>query len=42
MLVIMALVTTFATTPVLNLVIGDRGFADSPAPAPDGLSARGH
>lgn len=30
MLVIMALVTTFATTPVLQLIIGDRGFADVP------------
>jgi len=34
MLVIMALVTTFATTPVLHLVMGERGFADAPAPAP--------
>jgi Kef-type K+ transport system membrane component KefB len=31
MLVIMALVTTFLTTPVLNLIIGERGFADAPA-----------
>lgn len=30
MLVIMALVTTFATTPVLGVVVGDRGFADVP------------
>ena len=28
------LVTTFATTPVLNLIMGDRGFADDPDPAP--------
>ncbi|HEY0134481.1 MAG TPA: cation:proton antiporter [Nannocystis sp.] len=34
MLVIMALVTTFATTPVLNMVMGERGFADAPARAP--------
>ncbi len=34
MLVIMALVTTFATTPILNLVMGERGFADAPARAP--------
>ena len=34
MLVIMALVTTFATTPVLHLVMGERGFADAPARAP--------
>ena len=32
MLVIMALVTTFATTPVLDLLLGKRGFADEPAP----------
>jgi Kef-type K+ transport system membrane component KefB len=31
MLVIMALVTTFTTTPVLNLIMGKRGFADEPA-----------
>ncbi len=38
MLVIMALVTTFATTPILDLVTGERGFADAPAPAPaDGV-----
>ena len=37
-LVIMALVTTFATTPILQLVLGDRGFADEPAPAPVGLA----
>lgn len=36
MLVLMALVTTFATTPILDLVLGERGFADAPAPAPDG------
>jgi Kef-type K+ transport system membrane component KefB len=36
MLVLMALVTTFATTPILQLVLGERGFADAPAPAPDG------
>lgn len=38
MLVIMALVTTFATTPILDAVTGERGFADTPAPAPaDGI-----
>ena len=31
MLVIMALVTTFATTPILDLILGKRGFADEPA-----------
>ena len=40
MLVIMALVTTFATTPILQLVLGDRGFADEPAPAPVGQTGR--
>jgi Kef-type K+ transport system membrane component KefB len=34
MLVIMALVTTFTTTPVLNLIMGKRGFADEPAAHP--------
>jgi len=38
--VIMALVTTFATTPILQLVLGDRGFADEPAPAPVGQTGR--
>ncbi len=33
MLVIMALVTTFATTPLLHLVMRKRGFADEPATA---------
>ncbi len=33
MLVIMALVTTFATTPILHVVMGKRGFADAPARA---------
>ena len=32
MLVIMALVTTFSTTPVLDLLLGKRGFADETAP----------
>lgn len=32
MLVIMALVTTFATTPLLHLIMGKRGFVDDPAP----------
>jgi Kef-type K+ transport system membrane component KefB len=39
MLVLMALVTTFATTPVLDLVLGERGFADAPASAPAGKVA---
>ncbi len=30
MLVVMALVTTFATTPILGLIMGRRGFADAP------------
>ena len=34
MLVIMALVTTFATTPLLHLVMRKRGFADEPATVP--------
>jgi Kef-type K+ transport system membrane component KefB len=34
MLVLMALVTTFATTPILHAVLGERGFADAPAAAP--------
>ncbi len=33
MLVLMALVTTFATTPLLDLVLGRRGFADELTPA---------
>ncbi len=40
MLVIMALVTTFATTPILQLVLGDRGFADEPVAAPVGQAGR--
>jgi Kef-type K+ transport system membrane component KefB len=32
MLIIMALVTTFATTPILDLILGKRGFADDPLP----------
>lgn len=40
MLVIMALVTTFATTPILQLVLGDRGFADAPTTAPMGEARR--
>jgi Kef-type K+ transport system membrane component KefB len=32
MMVLMALVTTFATTPVLDLILGQRGFADEPPP----------
>mgnify|MGYP001589272409 CR=1 FL=1 len=28
MLVLMALVTTFATTPLLDLILGKHGFAD--------------
>ena len=31
MLVIMALVTTFSTTPMLHLILGRRGLADAPA-----------
>jgi Kef-type K+ transport system membrane component KefB len=34
MLVIMALVTTFSTTPALQLIMGRRGLADAPAAAP--------
>ena len=34
MLVLMALITTFTTTPVLNLIMGERGFADAPEPEP--------
>ena len=34
MLVIMALVTTFATTPLLHLVMRKRGFEDEPATVP--------
>jgi Kef-type K+ transport system membrane component KefB len=34
MLVIMALVTTFATTPLLHLVMRKRGFADEPTTVP--------
>jgi Kef-type K+ transport system membrane component KefB len=30
MLVIMALVTTFSTTPLLNLIVYERGLADAP------------
>ena len=40
MLVLMALVTTFATTPILQLVLGSRGFADAPAAAPNGHGVR--
>ena len=36
MLVIMVLVTTFATTPVLTLIVGRRGFADETAPGAEG------
>lgn len=36
MLVLMALVTTFSTTPVLNLLMRGRGLADAPAAAPAG------
>jgi Kef-type K+ transport system membrane component KefB len=32
MLVVMALVTTFATTPLLGWVLGPRGFEEEPAP----------
>lgn len=37
MFVLMALVTTFTTTPILNLIMGKRGFADEPEPSPDGV-----
>ncbi|MCY3003188.1 MAG: cation:proton antiporter [Planctomycetota bacterium] len=37
MMVIMALVTTFMTTPLLDLLLGRRGFGDPP---PDALPAR--
>jgi Kef-type K+ transport system membrane component KefB len=41
MLVVMALATTFATTPVLDLILGKRGFADEPLQqsVPQGPSA---
>jgi len=39
MLVIMALVTTFATTPILNLIMGKRGLADEPVAAPESARA---
>lgn len=39
MMVIMALVTTFMTTPLLDLLLGRRGFGDPP---PDALPARTH
>jgi Kef-type K+ transport system membrane component KefB len=39
MLVLMALVTTFATTPILHVVLGERGFADTPAGQPEGHAA---
>jgi Kef-type K+ transport system membrane component KefB len=38
MLVLMALVTTFSTTPVLALALGKRGFADEPVTTPAGAS----
>jgi Kef-type K+ transport system membrane component KefB len=34
MLVIMALVTTFSTTPMLHLIMGRRGLSDAPAGVP--------
>jgi Kef-type K+ transport system membrane component KefB len=42
MLVIMALVTTFSTTPILDLILGKRGFADMPAADPADLQRIGH
>lgn len=39
MLVLMALVTTFSTAPLLRLVMGSRGFADDPVPEPNGRIA---
>ena len=39
MFVIMALVTTLSTTPVLQLITGDRGFGADPATEPDGSTA---
>jgi Kef-type K+ transport system membrane component KefB len=41
MLVIMALVTTFATTPVLHLIMGRRGLADEPEATADAVGTRG-
>ena len=42
MLVIMALVTTFSTTPMLQLIMGRRGFADVPAASrPGGAESPG-
>ena len=34
MFVIMALVTTLSTTPVLHWIMGERGFSSSPADEP--------
>ena len=39
MLVVMALVTTFATTPVLDRLLSTRGFADEPEGAPEARRA---
>jgi Kef-type K+ transport system membrane component KefB len=40
MMVLMALVTTFSTTPALDLILGRRGFADEPSPGPRGSATR--
>ncbi len=39
MLVVMALVTTFATTPLLDRLLAGRGFADRPEGAPEARRA---
>lgn len=41
MLVIMAIVTTFATTPLLDLVLGKAGFEGALVPAEDATDAEG-
>jgi Kef-type K+ transport system membrane component KefB len=40
MLVLMALVTTFSTTPVLDRILAGRGFADEPESSPAGSRTR--
>lgn len=42
MFVPMALVTTFTTTPILNLMMGKRGFADDAGSDPEAARTRRH